>query len=113
MRLNTEKTEVNEPTHANGSPRIASGRMFASRARAMLSGFPSNLDAQIKFRPYATLGIAGVVGMAAGILLGSRILRSALAGAASYAAVELARSYLRQNEAPSRRTVPNSTSEAS
>jgi hypothetical protein len=90
---------------ARASPRRGAtprtkGLELASRAKAMMSGFPSNVEAQIKRRPYATLGIVGVIGMGAGILLGSRILRSALASGASYAAVELARAYVRQKAAP-------------
>ena len=84
--------------HVNGSP----GRKehdFVHRAKAMLSGFPSNLDAQMKRRPYATLGMAGAVGMGMGILLGSRILRSVLASAVSLAVVELGRAYMRQSAA--------------
>lgn len=97
--MSTEKTEADKPKHANGSPRTK-GLELASRAKAMMSGFPSNLEAQIKLRPYATLSLAGVIGMGAGILLGSRILRSALASGASYAAVELARAYVRQKATP-------------
>jgi hypothetical protein len=110
--MNTEKTETDNPKHSNGDPGIAS-RGLASGAKRVLSGFPSNLDAQIKLRPYATLGIAGAIGMGAGILLGSRILRSALASVASYMAVDLARKYFRQNAAPSHPTGPNRTQDAS
>lgn len=71
----------------------------ATRAKSLILGFPSNLDARIKQRPYATLGIACAVGMGAGILLGSRILRSVLVSTVSYALVEAGRAYLRQSAA--------------
>jgi ElaB/YqjD/DUF883 family membrane-anchored ribosome-binding protein len=80
---------------ANGSAHTKSHE-FARRAKAMISELPSSLDAQVKRRPYATLGIALAIGVGTGILLGSRILRSVLASAASFAAIELGRAYLRQ-----------------
>ena len=101
--MNTEKTRADphrKPTdppghRANGSPHNKS-REFARRARAMFSNLPSSFDEQMKHSPYTTLGIALAIGMGTGILLGSRILRSVLAGAASYAVIELGRAYLRQ-----------------
>jgi hypothetical protein len=87
--------QANDSTHSNGSPH-AQSRKFAGRARAIFSAFPSNLDAQMKGSPYAALGIAFAIGMGAGVVLGSRILRSVLASAASYAAMEIGRAYLRQ-----------------
>jgi hypothetical protein len=106
-RMNAEKTQgyvnhqPNDPTarHGNGSP-SAKRNDFARRVKFLIAGFPSNLDAQIKRRPYASLGIASAIGMGTGILLGSRILRSVLASAVSYAVVELGRAYLRQHAAP-------------
>lgn len=101
--MNSEKTEAdrnhgpNDPTttRANGSSRISS-REFARRAKALISKLPSSLDAQMARSPYTTLGIAIAIGVGAGMLFGSRILRSVLASAASYAAIELARGCLRQ-----------------
>jgi ElaB/YqjD/DUF883 family membrane-anchored ribosome-binding protein len=101
--MNAEQTQADphrspiDPTaaHANGSPHIKS-REFARRAKAMFSNLPSSLDEQMKHHPYTTFGIALAIGMGAGILLGSRILRSVLAGAASYAVIEFGRAYLRQ-----------------
>jgi hypothetical protein len=80
------------------------GRVYADLEGAPLParrgpwgvGLPSNLDAQMKRRPYATLGVAGAIGMGMGILLGSRILRSVLVSAVSLAVVELGRAYMRQ-----------------
>jgi len=104
--MNSEKTQADphrkpaDPTaaHANGSPHIK-GREFARRAKAMFSNLPSSLDEQMKHSPYTTFGIAVAIGMGAGILLGSRILRSVLAGAVSYAVIELGRAYLGQTVA--------------
>jgi hypothetical protein len=105
--MNAEKTDghvnrqPNDSTamHENGSPGTKRSD-FARRARTLIAGFPSNLDAQITRRPYAALGIGCAVGMAAGILLGSRILRGILASTVSYALVDLGRAYLRQNVSP-------------
>jgi hypothetical protein len=105
--MDAEKTEgyVNRPpadsaaTHGNGSPGTKRND-FTRRAMEVVAGFPSNLDAQIKRKPYATLGIACAIGMGTGILLGSRILRAVLASTVSYALVDLARAYLRQNVPP-------------
>jgi hypothetical protein len=101
--MNAEKTEADRnhgpndstTTHANGSSPIKS-REFARRAKALISKLPSSLDAQMARSPYTTLGIAVAIGVGAGMLLGSRILRSVLASAASYAAIEFARACLRQ-----------------
>ena len=79
--------------HTNGSARTV-GRRFARRAISVLSDLPSNIEVEIKQNPYAALGIACGIGMGAGLLLGSRVLRSALVTAVSYAFVELGRSYL-------------------
>jgi hypothetical protein len=81
-------------SHTNGSPHIKSGE-FARRAKAVISNLPSSLDEQMKRSPYTTLCIALAIGVGTGILLGSRILRSVLAGTASYAVIELGRAYLR------------------
>jgi ElaB/YqjD/DUF883 family membrane-anchored ribosome-binding protein len=82
---------------SNGSSRIKN-RDLVRRAKTIIYE-PSNLDAQLKSSPYATLGIALGIGMGAGILLGSRILGSVVVTAASYATVEIGRKYLRQNVA--------------
>jgi hypothetical protein len=104
--MNSEKTEAypnrppNDPA-MNGTGSPGSKRNdFARRAKAVISGFPSNLDAQVKLRPYTTLGIACAIGMGTGVLLGSRILRSVLVSAVSYAVVEFGRAYLRNAAAP-------------
>jgi len=91
----TEGDFAHPPTaiHTNGSARTA-GRRFARRAMSVLSDLPSNIEVEIKQNPYAVLGIACGIGVGAGLLLGSRILRSALVTAVSYAFVELGRSYL-------------------
>ncbi|MGA3123427.1 MAG: hypothetical protein ABSF69_21870 [Polyangiaceae bacterium] len=100
--MNTEQAEQ-QPTdpHSNGRARIDS-REFARRAKAAiaqlpstLAQLPSTLDKEIQQSPHAVLGIAFGVGAAAGVFLSSRILRTVLASAVSYAAIELGRSYLR------------------
>ena len=91
-------------TKSNGSPPGGNGE-FARRARAVFSDFPSDLDAQIRRNPYVVLGIAFGIGMGAGVILGSRILRSVLTSAASYAAIEIGRSLLRE-------VVPRATAQA-
>jgi hypothetical protein len=105
MNVIDDKVEADMPKHKNESPLVTGGRTLASHVRAVLADFPSNLDNQIKLKPYATLAAVGAIGMGTGILLGSRILRLALASAASYAAVELAHSLLRPS-AQVRRTGP-------
>jgi hypothetical protein len=104
--MNAEKTQADphrkpiDPTaaHSNGSRHIKS-REFARHVKATFSKLPSSLDEQMKHSPYTTFGIAIAIGMGAGILLGSRILRSVLAGAVSYAVIELGREYLGQTMA--------------
>ena len=90
--------------HGNASPEGKRSK-FQRRAIAAISGFPASIEAQLKLRPYAALGVACAVGLGAGVLLSSRILRSVLVTtlsyAASHAAVEVGRAYLRQWEAPS------------
>ncbi len=82
-------------TGANGSRHVRTGD-FTSRARAAFSALPSSLDERMKRTPYTTVGIALALGAGAGMLLGSRILRTVLASAASYALIELGRTYLRR-----------------
>jgi hypothetical protein len=104
--MNVERTEAhvspqpNDPNarHGNGSP-APKGNTFARRAKAMISGFPSNLREELKRRPYATIGVACAIGLGTGILLSSRILRSVLASVASHALVELGRAYLHHDGA--------------
>ena len=96
--MNQESTEGNAahaPTavHTNGSAR-AIGRRFARRAVSILSDLPSSIESGIKQNPYRALGIACGIGIGAGVLLGSRVLRSALVTAVSYAFVELGRAYI-------------------
>ncbi len=85
-----------EETQGHGTPPIASLE-FVRRAKAVVSAWPSTLDARMKQRPYATLGVALAIGVGAGVLLGSRILRTVLASVASYTVVELGRAYLQQS----------------
>jgi hypothetical protein len=94
--MNPEHPEVDvNRKPQNGSP-SATAKDFAFQAKALMSDFPANLDAAIRSNPYRVLGIACAVGLGAGILTGSRILRSVLVSGLSYAAVEFGRAYLRQ-----------------
>jgi hypothetical protein len=104
--MNTENGETHPSKGANGSQHVM-GLEYVLRAKAMVVGFPANFEAQIRRKPYATVGIACAIGIGTGILLGSRILRSALASAASYAVVELARSYLRPDRGSTDATDPS------
>ena len=71
-------------------------RDFAQRARATATGLPSQLDEQLKRRPFAVLGVASALGVAAGIVLSSRVLRGVLTATLSAAALELTRALVRQ-----------------
>ena len=48
----------------------------------------------MKQHPYRAIGLALAVGVGAGIVLGNRILRAAVASAVSAAIIELGREYL-------------------
>jgi hypothetical protein len=96
--MNQESREENvahPPTavHTNGSARTL-GRRFARRAVSVLSELPSSIESEIKQNPYRAMAIACGIGIGAGMLLGSRVLRSALVTVVSYAFVELGRAYL-------------------
>src|ERR1700687_4671806 len=86
--------------HAHGGPRTE-WNAVALRAKNLIRGFPTSLDEHMKRNPYATLGIACAIGVGAGVLIGTRILRTVAAGAVSLAAVELGRAWVRQFMAPS------------
>lgn len=75
-------------------PQRASGRAFPRGAESFLSMLPTDLSEKLKRNPYRALGIACAVGVGAGVVLGSRILRSAVASATSRAIVELGRTFL-------------------
>ncbi len=92
----TSGTAKAERAHANGSPRIEWKRI-AARAKESVSGFPSNLEDRIKHDPFKTIGVVAAAGVGLGVLLGSRILRTALTSAVSYALLELTRAYIREH----------------
>ena len=84
------------PKQTNGGA-SARGTDFVRRAKATVTGLPSRLDEQMKANPRTTLAVACGIGLAAGIILSSRIVRSILTSVATVAAVELTRAVLRQN----------------
>jgi hypothetical protein len=69
---------------------------IARRAKHGITELQSNFEGRMKNDPYAAVGIATVAGIGVGIVLGSRILRTALASAVSYGIVELARSLVEE-----------------
>jgi hypothetical protein len=85
----------NEDTAASPNGGDASaGTDFAHRVTAGATAFVSQLDDRMKRNPYSALGLACAVGIGAGILLSSRLLRGVLTAAATAAAVEMARSFV-------------------
>jgi Flp pilus assembly protein TadB len=75
-------------------------RDYARRAKAAMMALPSRLDEGMEANPRAALFVACAAGMAVGVVLSSRILRSVLATAATVAAAELTRTILRQKLGP-------------
>ena len=65
---------------------------IARRAKHGISDFQSSLADRMKRDPYTTVSIVAVAGIGVGVVLGSRILRSAVASAISYGIIELTRS---------------------
>ena len=63
-----------------------------AEAKALLSRLPLAWEEQLRANPYRALGVACVIGVGAGLVFGSRILRMALATAF----VEIGRSYVVQ-----------------
>jgi hypothetical protein len=72
----------------------ATGADFAHRVTAGATAFASQLDDRVKHNPYSALGLACAVGVGAGIVLSSRLLRGVLTAAATAAAVEMTRSFV-------------------
>jgi broad specificity phosphatase PhoE len=102
--MNTEHHEADSNHNPNDS---TAGRTNGSdgsrwndlvrRARAAATDLPSQVDEQIKRKPYMALGIACVIGAGVGIALSSRILRAILTATATAAALELTRALIREN----------------
>jgi hypothetical protein len=87
--------EATAPARPVGPARIQWTEV-ARRAKHGISDFQSSLAERMKRDPYTTVGMAAVAGIGVGIVLGSRILRTAVASAVSYGIVELARSFVEQ-----------------
>ena len=79
---------------------------WLQQAVTTIAAAPATVDGLIKEHPYKSIGIACVVGAAlgAGAFMGSRVLRAMAIAAASFVALELARTYFRWDAT---RTVPN------
>lgn len=90
--------------HSSDSPDAA--HAFAAFAKRAFSRLPVDFDAQLKEHPYLVLGAAFVMGASAGVVLSSRILRTAFASAASVAILELGRTYTRREARPSGQRAP-------
>ena len=85
------KTKDATHTRANGADRIQWTEL-ARRVKHGVSELQSNFGERMKHDPYTTVGIAAIAGIGVGIILGSRILRTAVTSAVSYGIVEFARS---------------------
>jgi hypothetical protein len=81
----------------------AAGDSRGRRAQRWLRALPHNIDAQMRKNPYRALGVAGVVGFGGGVVLGSRLLRSAAGSALTVAALDLLWSYVMTRTAEARR----------
>lgn len=101
MSTQTEKPSRSVEKRSNGSTAKAPTNVFtraehfAEEATEFVSELPNNFKDEIKARPYRTLGIAAAIGVAAGIVLNSRILRATVASLASVVVAEVGRSYLK------------------
>jgi hypothetical protein len=98
--VNGHDSATRKGAHANGTVRIPWAQLarHAGRVKESVAELPSNLEDQMKKEPYLALGLAAAAGLGIGIVLGSRILRTVIAGAltsgASYALIEFVRTYL-------------------
>jgi hypothetical protein len=105
--MNVKQDPVESSHRPNGhAARRANGRGgrgdadLLRRARDVVRGLPSRLEAQLKRNPYAVLGVACAVGTGVGIVLSSRILRAAFTATATAAALELLRSLVHDEALP-------------
>ncbi len=97
-QMNIDQSESYSNGRPDDSPREATKKAaaFAQRAKAAISEWPSAIDAQARRNPYRAIGVALAAGTVVGIVVGSRVLRAAVASAVTYAAMELGRGYIRQ-----------------
>ncbi|HTB78289.1 MAG TPA: hypothetical protein VK762_33825 [Polyangiaceae bacterium] len=89
------KTKDATHTRANGADRIQWTEL-ARRVKHGVSELQSSFGDRMKHDPYTTVGIAALAGIGVGIVLGSRILRTAVTSAVSYGIVEFARSLVEE-----------------
>ena len=111
--MNTDYAHVdasstfNTQEGAASDARVNPKRMgWVQQAVSTIAAAPATVDGLIKAHPYKSVGIACVVGAGLGAcaFMGSRVLRAMAIAAASFVAVELARTYFRWDAT---RAVPN------
>lgn len=100
MSTYTEKQSRSIDKRSNGSDAktanvFTRAERLAEEATDYIAELPKAVKEEIKTRPYRTLGIAAAIGVGAGIILNSRILRATVASLASVIVAEVGRSYLK------------------
>jgi hypothetical protein len=95
------------PVDTNGKPSTSSKdaareipdpRSLRDRATGIattITGLSKKLDGRIRRDPYSALAVACAVGLGAGTVLSSRIVRAIVVSAATHAIVEIGRAYLK------------------
>ncbi len=99
--------------HSHASPkddRRSKTAAFAKRTKTFLTNAPRALADEVTAHPYRALGVAVVIGFGGGAIVGSRILRGAVASFVGAALMEVARYYVRTELGGGRR--PSDPSEA-
>lgn len=93
--FNGSRSVDGDGNQADDTPAAVVG-LFA-KAKDVATSLPQTLRTSIQERPVATLGVFTAIGVGAGVLFGSRILRSVLITALGQTAIELGREYVRKN----------------
>ena len=86
MNLDTHPHPSKPPVSQSNGAVHPKGKELARRAMAMLSALPSEVDAQVKSRPYAAIGAAFAIGIGTGVFFSSRLVRAAVVAVAASAA---------------------------
>lgn len=100
MSTHSHKAAHSVAKHTNGTTSgtknvLSRAEHFAEQATEVLGELPKTFRDEIKTHPYRAIGVAAAVGVGAGVILNSRILRGTVASLASVVVAELARSYLK------------------